>query len=167
MAVSTRFAPQAPIKFSELDRITNWAVIIVLTFQVVLTLCSSAGMVTFEEKNEDDLWYTGRDSPHVGYLERRWPDMDWQSDAQGFLPGCATFFCLYCFFIPMSLYVTFDLAKIAWMKFIDWDAEMVHEEEGLGRRGLPRRAPGRAFSYTRVEDTSQASPSTPRRGPWP
>ena len=31
----------------------------------------------------------------------------------------------------MSLYVTFDLAKISQMKYIDWDAEMVHPVDGV------------------------------------
>ena len=84
--------------------------------------------MSFDSRNSDKLWYTGLETP-VEYLEERWPDMDWRSDSASFPAGMATFFILYCFFIPMSLYVTFDFAKIFQMKFIDWDVEMsyVHD----------------------------------------
>ncbi|KAH8058462.1 phospholipid-translocating ATPase [Aureococcus anophagefferens] len=52
--------------------------------------------------------------------------------------GLCTFFILYCFFIPMSLYVTFDFAKIAQMQFIDWDEEMTNEVDGQTVRAKAR-----------------------------
>ena len=77
-------------------------------------------MVSFDRRMEDKLWYTGQKQTFASYLEARWPDLEWEEDKASFGWGLCTFFILYCFFIPMSLYVTFDFAKIAQMQFIDW-----------------------------------------------
>ena len=50
---------EAPIKFSQLDRIATRAVIVILCFQFALSLASAVGMSGFEKANDKDLWYTG------------------------------------------------------------------------------------------------------------
>ena len=129
---------EAPIKFSQLDRVTNRAVLIALLLQLCLAIISSGAMVSFDRRMEDKLWYTGQKQTFASYLEARWPDLEWEEDKASFGWGLCTFFILYCFFIPMSLYVTFDFAKIAQMQFIDWDEEMTNEVDGQTVRAKAR-----------------------------
>ena len=135
---------EAPIKFSQLDRIANSAVIVILCFQFALSLASAVGMSGFEKANDKDLWYTGLKSSisHSG-VDAKWADLE-PRDRQDLGFGFLTFVIMrvyqrltlsprrrrgggrtvsrgavdasatrrYCFFVPMSLYVTFDLASV-------------------------------------------------------
>ena len=102
---------EAPIKFSQLDRIANSAVIVILCFQFALSLASAVGMSGFEKANDKDLWYTGLKSSisHSG-VDAKWADLE-PRDRQDLGFGFLTFVIMYCFFVPMSLYVTFDLVR--------------------------------------------------------
>jgi magnesium-transporting ATPase (P-type) len=102
---------EPPIKFSQLDRIANSAVIVILCFQFALSLASAVGMSGFEKANDKDLWYTGLKSSisHSG-VDAKWADLE-PRDRQDLGFGFLTFVIMYCFFVPMSLYVTFDLVR--------------------------------------------------------
>ena len=103
---------EAPIKFSQLDRIANSAVIVILCFQFALSLASAIGMSGFEKANDKDLWYTGlKQSIAHSKVNEKWADLE-PRDPQDLGFGFLTFVIMYCFFVPMSLYVTFDLASI-------------------------------------------------------
>lgn len=120
---------EAPIKFSQLDRIANQAVIVILGFQFVLSFASAYGMASFEQKNGEDLWYTGLRVALSPSIKEKWADLE-PRDRQDLGFGFLTFVIMYCFFVPMSLYVTFDLAKITQMKYIDWDEDMACTIDG-------------------------------------
>ena len=67
-------------------------------------------MSGFEKANDKDLWYTGLKSSiaHSGVDSRR-ADLE-PRDRQDLGFGFLTFVIMYCF-VPMSLYVTFDLVR--------------------------------------------------------
>ena len=69
---------EAPIKFSQLDRIANSAVIVILCFQFALSLASAVGMSGFEKANDKDLWYTGLKSSIDAHssVSAKWADLE-------------------------------------------------------------------------------------------
>ena len=89
---------EAPIKFSQLDRIANSAVIVILCFQFALSFASAAGMSGFERANDKDLWYTGLKSSidAHGSVSAKWADLE-PRDRQDLGFGFLTFviMCVY------------------------------------------------------------------------
>ena len=69
---------EAPIKFSQLDRIANSAVIVILCFQFALSFASAAGCLVLKRANDKDLWYTGLKSSIDAHssVSAKWADLE-------------------------------------------------------------------------------------------
>jgi len=87
----------------------------------------------FEAKEFKNLWYVGYwDEAHIEanskYLLTRWPDLLKETKPMKFFWSFCTFLILYCNFIPLSLYISLELAFVMLVNFVNWDVKMYHGE---------------------------------------
>eukprot|EP00123_Amoebidium_parasiticum_P014404 comp22485_c0_seq1/m.33915 comp22485_c0_seq1/g.33915 ORF comp22485_c0_seq1/g.33915 comp22485_c0_seq1/m.33915 type:complete len:1183 (-) comp22485_c0_seq1:540-4088(-) len=106
-------ASAAPIKRSNLERITNFQILFLFAALILLALLSTIGSLIWRKNNQDTHWYLG--------FEFEGPE--------NFFRTFLTFIILYNNLIPISLYVTLEVVKyIQALVFINNDLDMYHEE---------------------------------------
>ncbi|XP_057312716.1 probable phospholipid-transporting ATPase IA isoform X2 [Hydractinia symbiolongicarpus] len=103
-------ATAAPIKRSNVDRMTNIQILFLFGLLLLLALLSAIGNTVWTNKHKS-AWYLG------------FGDMKAQNFGFTFL----TFFILYNNLIPISLPVTLEVVKFLQAQFINWDLDMYYE----------------------------------------
>ncbi len=99
---------QAPLKRSNIDRITNYQIICLLLILIVISLFS-AGANELQKRDSDNHDYLGKLA------------------SSNFFYNFLTFVILYNNLIPISLQVTLEFVKFTQAYFINWDQEMFYE----------------------------------------
>uniref|UniRef100_A0A672GNL8 Phospholipid-transporting ATPase n=1 Tax=Salarias fasciatus TaxID=181472 RepID=A0A672GNL8_SALFA len=102
---------KAPLKRSNVERVTNMQILVLFGILLVMALVSSVGAAIWNrEHTEDACWYLSRDI------------------STNFAYNLLTFIILYNNLIPISLLVTLEVVKFTQALFINWDVEMYYSE---------------------------------------
>jgi phospholipid-translocating ATPase len=96
-------------KAPTLQRRVNKVVLFVVLFVVVLALFCTTGYQLWRSRTESRSWYL-----HGGDIS--------------FMPIVASFIILFNTMIPLALYVSMEIIKIAQMIMLQWDVDLYHEE---------------------------------------
>ncbi|XP_064413920.1 phospholipid-transporting ATPase IB [Latimeria chalumnae] len=103
---------KAPLKRSNVDRVTNMQILVLFCILLVMALISSVGAFVWNRKHSGVDWYlaaTDYTSTNFGY-------------------NLLTFIILYNNLIPISLLVTLEVVKFTQALFINWDIDMHYAE---------------------------------------
>uniref|UniRef100_A0A8C5GLD3 Phospholipid-transporting ATPase n=1 Tax=Gouania willdenowi TaxID=441366 RepID=A0A8C5GLD3_GOUWI len=104
---------KAPLKRSNVERVTNMQILVLFGILLVMALVSSVGAAIWnKEHTEDACWYLSR----AGDI------------STNFAYNLLTFIILYNNLIPISLLVTLEVVKFTQALFINWDVEMYYSE---------------------------------------
>ncbi|XP_072332990.1 phospholipid-transporting ATPase IB isoform X1 [Scyliorhinus torazame] len=106
---------KAPLKRSNVERVTNVQILVLFCLLVAMSLVSAAGAEIWNKKHTDSDWYLrsiGTVSANFGY-------------------NLLTFIILYNNLIPISLLVTLEVVKFTQALFINWDMDMYHPETDM------------------------------------
>uniref|UniRef100_A0A674NC75 Phospholipid-transporting ATPase n=1 Tax=Takifugu rubripes TaxID=31033 RepID=A0A674NC75_TAKRU len=104
---------KAPLKRSNVERVTNMQILVLFCILLVMALISSVGAAIWNrEHTEDACWYLSR----AGDI------------STNFAYNLLTFIILYNNLIPISLLVTLEVVKFTQALFINWDVEMYYSE---------------------------------------
>uniref|UniRef100_A0A8D3DKZ1 Phospholipid-transporting ATPase n=1 Tax=Scophthalmus maximus TaxID=52904 RepID=A0A8D3DKZ1_SCOMX len=104
---------KAPLKRSNVERVTNMQILVLFCILLVMALISSVGAAIWNrEHTEDACWYLSR----AGDI------------STNFAYNLLTFIILYNNLIPISLLVTLEVVKFTQALFINWDMEMYYAE---------------------------------------
>uniref|UniRef100_A0A665V3H3 Phospholipid-transporting ATPase n=1 Tax=Echeneis naucrates TaxID=173247 RepID=A0A665V3H3_ECHNA len=104
---------KAPLKRSNVERVTNMQILVLFGILLVMALVSSVGAAIWNrEHTEDACWYLSR----AGDI------------STNFAYNLLTFIILYNNLIPISLLVTLEVVKFTQALFINWDVEMYYSE---------------------------------------
>lgn len=101
---------KAPLKRSNIDRITNHQILFLFAILVGISFASATGRQIMNSKGL-----------RLTYVN---PD----NSGSNFFSDFLTFFILYNNLIPISLQVTLEIVKFIQAYFINWDAKMYHAE---------------------------------------
>ena len=109
---------KAPLKRSEVDRITNMQIINLFIILIVMAVSSATGSAVVNMKQALPCPGTTceKESGESG------------NNIVSFLRNTLTFVILYNNLIPISLLVTLEIVKFMQAKFINKDLDMYHEE---------------------------------------
>lgn len=121
---------KAPLKRSNVERVTNMQILVLFGILLVMALVSSIGAAIWNrEHTEDACWYLSRAGKDTH--TKRWSDdgrrpaRDRWCDCTGdistnFAYNLLTFIILYNNLIPISLLVTLEVVKFTQALFINW-----------------------------------------------
>jgi len=124
-----------PSKFSQLDRLINRIVFLIL-FIMLICVCTLGGLaVSVNNGSFDSLWFTGYNSD----LEEPWPYFNlegtsgrpppkWDNSIPNYLQMVFMFVTMLSNFVPLSLYVSVEMITVMMMLYVGWDLNMYHEE---------------------------------------
>uniref|UniRef100_A0A8C1RQN5 Phospholipid-transporting ATPase n=1 Tax=Cyprinus carpio TaxID=7962 RepID=A0A8C1RQN5_CYPCA len=102
---------KAPLKRSNVERVTNMQILVLFGILLVMALVSSIGAAIWNKQHTDEAcWYLSRDI------------------SLNFWYNLLTFIILYNNLIPISLLVTLEVVKFTQALFINWDVEMYYAE---------------------------------------
>uniref|UniRef100_A0A8B9KGY4 Phospholipid-transporting ATPase n=1 Tax=Astyanax mexicanus TaxID=7994 RepID=A0A8B9KGY4_ASTMX len=102
---------KAPLKRSNVERVTNMQILVLFCILLVMALVSSIGAAIWNKQHTDEAcWYLSRDI------------------SLNFWYNLLTFIILYNNLIPISLLVTLEVVKFTQALFINWDMEMYYSE---------------------------------------
>nr|XP_061821969.1 phospholipid-transporting ATPase IB-like isoform X2 [Nerophis lumbriciformis] len=104
---------KAPLKRSNVERVTNMHILVLLAILMVMALISSVGAA---------IWNTQHTQTSCWYLSRG------GDISANFAYNLLTFIILYNNLIPISLLVTLEVVKFTQALFINWDMEMYYAE---------------------------------------
>ncbi|XP_053164052.1 phospholipid-transporting ATPase IB isoform X3 [Hemicordylus capensis] len=103
---------KAPLKRSNVEKVTNMQILILFCILLVMALVSSVGALLWNRTHGKVIWYLGSNealSVNFGY-------------------NLLTFIILYNNLIPISLLVTLEVVKFTQALFINWDIDMYYNE---------------------------------------
>ncbi|KAJ8375394.1 hypothetical protein SKAU_G00059740 [Synaphobranchus kaupii] len=104
---------KAPLKRSNVERVTNVQILVLFCILLVMALVSSVGAAIWNIQHpEQTCWYLSR----TGDI------------STNFWYNLLTFIILYNNLIPISLLVTLEVVRFTQALFINWDVEMYYEE---------------------------------------
>ncbi|TRY65331.1 hypothetical protein DNTS_002215, partial [Danionella cerebrum] len=104
---------KAPLKRSNVERVTNVQILVLFGILLVMALISSVGAAIWNKQHTDEAcWYLSR----AGDI------------SLNFAYNLLTFIILYNNLIPISLLVTLEVVKFTQALFINWDVEMYYAE---------------------------------------
>uniref|UniRef100_A0A3Q4N9J5 Phospholipid-transporting ATPase n=1 Tax=Neolamprologus brichardi TaxID=32507 RepID=A0A3Q4N9J5_NEOBR len=104
---------KAPLKRSNVERVTNMQILVLFGILLVMALVSSVGAAIWNKEHTDEAcWYLSR----AGDI------------SLNFAYNLLTFIILYNNLIPISLLVTLEVVKFTQALFINWDVEMYYSE---------------------------------------
>uniref|UniRef100_A0A3B4F6S8 Phospholipid-transporting ATPase n=1 Tax=Pundamilia nyererei TaxID=303518 RepID=A0A3B4F6S8_9CICH len=104
---------KAPLKRSNVERVTNMQILVLFGILLVMALVSSVGAAIWNREHTDEAcWYLSR----AGDI------------SLNFAYNLLTFIILYNNLIPISLLVTLEVVKFTQALFINWDVEMYYSE---------------------------------------
>uniref|UniRef100_A0A8C1SSU0 Phospholipid-transporting ATPase n=1 Tax=Cyprinus carpio TaxID=7962 RepID=A0A8C1SSU0_CYPCA len=102
---------KAPLKRSNVERVTNMQILVLFGILLVMALVSSIGAAIWNQQHTDEAcWYLSRDI------------------SLNFWYNLLTFIILYNNLIPISLLVTLEVVRFTQALFINWDTEMYYAE---------------------------------------
>ncbi|KAL0484641.1 phospholipid-transporting ATPase, partial [Acrasis kona] len=107
---------KTPHKASQVEKMTNKLIFIILAFQIVLCLCCMIGAVVFAQKNAKSMWYYPSPDPSTKDLALLGFTSFW------------TYLILFNNLIPISLYVSLECARFIQGYVISQDLRMYHQE---------------------------------------
>ena len=120
------------LKIANIDITVNTTVYLIMVAQCALSFLTLMGYIAFDQTNGYQMWYVcnavaQENMPNNTVL---YSDCTWESsaDTYGYF---FTFFILYNNFLPISLYITMEMANYAHAHFIDNDLEMYDEEQDV------------------------------------
>ncbi|XP_063571145.1 phospholipid-transporting ATPase IB-like [Pongo abelii] len=119
---------KAPLKRSNVEKVTNLQILVLFVILLVMALVSSAGALYWNRSHGEKNWYIKK--------------MDTTSDNFGY--NLLTFIILYNNLIPISLLVTLEVVKYTQALFINW---AIDENVGAAARD-GRRRPTEPHSWT-------------------
>ena len=96
-------------KAPTLQKLVNKVVLIVVFLVIVLAVFCTVGYQVWRKKTEDRSWYL-------------------EGSNISFIPIVASFVILFNTMIPLALYVSMEIIKIAQMMLLQWDVDLYHEE---------------------------------------
>lgn len=102
---------QKPPKSSNLDRKLNLLIVAVFLFQQILLIIMASLAVAYQVNNQDKHWYIEynlKDQTGITLWGYRY----------------LSYFILMSYLIPISLFVTIELCKVAQSQLMKWDVEM-------------------------------------------
>ncbi|ESP01821.1 hypothetical protein LOTGIDRAFT_225116 [Lottia gigantea] len=102
----------APLKRSNVEKLTNTQILILFVLLVVLSLISAVANTIWKGRHSGKDWYLyspDDEAPNFGY-------------------NLLTFIILYNNLIPISLQVTLEVVKFIQAIFINWDIDMYYEK---------------------------------------
>ncbi|KYR02985.1 P-type ATPase [Tieghemostelium lacteum] len=102
----------APSKRSTLEKLVNRALINLFIIMFVVCVVGTVVNIAWTSQNREGAWYLGFKSDAV------------RKSALNFF----SFMIAFAVMIPISLYVSLELVKVAQAVFIYWDVQMYHEE---------------------------------------
>uniref|UniRef100_A0A8B9KFC7 Phospholipid-transporting ATPase n=1 Tax=Astyanax mexicanus TaxID=7994 RepID=A0A8B9KFC7_ASTMX len=106
---------KAPLKRSNVERVTNMQILVLFCILLVMALVSSIGAAIWNKQHTDEAcWYLSRETGGDISLN--------------FWYNLLTFIILYNNLIPISLLVTLEVVKFTQALFINWDMEMYYSE---------------------------------------
>ncbi|XP_013928112.1 PREDICTED: phospholipid-transporting ATPase IB [Thamnophis sirtalis] len=103
---------KAPLKRSNVEKVTNMQILILFCILLVMALVSSVGALLWNRTHGEVIWYFDSNevlSTNFGY-------------------NLLTFIILYNNLIPISLLVTLEVVKFTQALFINWDIDMYYTE---------------------------------------
>uniref|UniRef100_A0A8C1P2A3 Phospholipid-transporting ATPase n=1 Tax=Cyprinus carpio TaxID=7962 RepID=A0A8C1P2A3_CYPCA len=104
---------KAPLKRSNVERVTNMQILVLFGILLVMALVSSIGAAIWNQQHTDEAcWYLSR----AGDI------------SLNFWYNLLTFIILYNNLIPISLLVTLEVVRFTQALFINWDTEMYYAE---------------------------------------
>uniref|UniRef100_A0A8C9VU73 Phospholipid-transporting ATPase n=1 Tax=Scleropages formosus TaxID=113540 RepID=A0A8C9VU73_SCLFO len=104
---------KAPLKRSNVERVTNVQILVLFGILLVMALVSSVGAAIWNKQHTDEAcWYLSR----AGDI------------STNFWYNLLTFIILYNNLIPISLLVTLEVVRFTQALFINWDTEMYYAE---------------------------------------
>ncbi|EPY87070.1 hypothetical protein CB1_000273001, partial [Camelus ferus] len=101
---------KAPLKRSNVEKVTNVQILVLFGILLVMALVSSVGALYWNGSQGEKNWYIKK--------------MDTSSDNFGY--NLLTFIILYNNLIPISLLVTLEVVKYTQALFINWDTDMYY-----------------------------------------
>uniref|UniRef100_A0A4W3HRR3 Phospholipid-transporting ATPase n=1 Tax=Callorhinchus milii TaxID=7868 RepID=A0A4W3HRR3_CALMI len=102
---------KAPLKRSNVERVTNVQILVLFCFLLVMSLISAVGAEIWNKKHGTSDWY-----------------MNLTDNLANFGYNLLTFIILYNNLIPISLLVTLEVVKFIQALYINWDVDMYHAE---------------------------------------
>uniref|UniRef100_A0A8C4S7P0 Phospholipid-transporting ATPase n=1 Tax=Erpetoichthys calabaricus TaxID=27687 RepID=A0A8C4S7P0_ERPCA len=103
---------KAPLKRSNVERVTNIQILVLFCILLVMALVSSVGSSHLEQTHTEVDWYLSRAA----------------DISNNFWYNLLTFIILYNNLIPISLLVTLEVVRFTQALFINWDTEMYFSE---------------------------------------
>mmetsp|Transcript_26466 Transcript_26466/g.82645 ORF Transcript_26466/g.82645 Transcript_26466/m.82645 type:complete len:1203 (+) Transcript_26466:451-4059(+) len=126
-------AMKTPSKLSQIDKLVNNAIVVVLGMDILFCVVSAVLNIDFENENLAGSQYLGYFEPgesseafRNATIYPQYQDMDWEGESDSFFPSFLTFLVLYYNVITISLYVTVEIVTRFMMTYIDSDLEMYH-----------------------------------------
>lgn len=110
---------KVPSKFSTVERHLNQLIILVLSVKLILVVVGVVYGGIFVTEN-DNLFYAGINGTDYGALQ--------------VLKDFVSYLILYNKIVPISLWVTLELAKIGQAKFMEWDIHMAIPKENSKKK---------------------------------
>ncbi|ELW47597.1 putative phospholipid-transporting ATPase IA [Tupaia chinensis] len=109
-SVVVQNSTKAPLKRSNVEKVTNVQILVLFGILLVMALVSSVGALYWNRSQGGKNWYIKK--------------MDTNSDNFGY--NLLTFIILYNNLIPISLLVTLEVVKYTQALFINWDTDMYY-----------------------------------------
>ncbi|XP_039601412.1 phospholipid-transporting ATPase IB isoform X2 [Polypterus senegalus] len=103
---------KAPLKRSNVERVTNMQILVLFCILLVMALVSSVGAAIWNREHTEVDWYLSRAA----------------DISNNFWYNLLTFIILYNNLIPISLLVTLEVVRFTQALFINWDTEMYFSE---------------------------------------
>ncbi|KAJ6239211.1 putative phospholipid-transporting atpase [Anaeramoeba flamelloides] len=102
-------------KFSRFEKTMNKVVFYIFLFKVIILVISSLLGAGFTRENKSKAWYLNLEETTFLY---------------NFVYTVGSYFILYSYLIPISLYVTVEMVRIVQSLFMYWDVELIDEKTG-------------------------------------
>ncbi|XP_064193992.1 phospholipid-transporting ATPase IA-like [Anguilla rostrata] len=107
----TQNTTRPPLKLSNVERITNFQILVLFGCLLAISLVCSIGQTIWKARHGNDAWYM---------------DLNY-GGAANFGLNFLTFIILFNNLIPISLLVTLEVIKFVQAYFINWDMDMHYE----------------------------------------
>lgn len=122
---------KTPSKFSRLDVLVNITILLIVCAMILLCFCLAIMALREQKAYFQFSWYLGQSAdPNKvwPYLKHLPPPENWTESSQPFFPLFLTFITQTNNFVPLSLYMTVELAVAYLMWILNNDRDMYHEE---------------------------------------